>query len=58
MRTHFFDRFVEQGIPMPDETVLQDPRNVANTIVFAAKMPHGSDVQEIVVTSPFEGGWP
>ena len=58
MRTHFFDRFVEQGIPMPDEAVLQDPRNVANTIVFAAQMPHGSDVQEIVVTSPFESGWP
>jgi NAD(P)-dependent dehydrogenase (short-subunit alcohol dehydrogenase family) len=58
MRTHFFDRFAEQGIPMPDEAVLQDPRNVANTIVFAAEMPPGSDVQEIVVTSPFESGWP
>jgi len=61
MRTHFFDRFVEQGIPAPDSALLQDPANVARTILFAARMPAGSDVQELqelVVTSPFESGWP
>ncbi|GAC1565657.1 MAG: hypothetical protein NVS3B14_04110 [Ktedonobacteraceae bacterium] len=33
MRTHFFDRFKQQGIPMPDERNLQDPANVADAIV-------------------------
>src|SRR5207244_9461221 len=28
MRTHFFDRFTEQGIPMPEQQNLQDPANV------------------------------
>jgi len=58
MRTHFFDRFAEQGIPAPDDSMLQDPANVARTILFAAKMPRGSDLQELVITSPNEPGWP
>lgn len=58
MRTHFFDRFAEQDIPMPDETTLQDPANVANAILHAAQMPYGSDVQELVITSPNEPAWP
>jgi NAD(P)-dependent dehydrogenase (short-subunit alcohol dehydrogenase family) len=58
MRTHFFDRFVEQGIPMPDENNLQDPRNVAETMLFAVGMPAGSTVQEIIVTPTTETSWP
>lgn len=58
MRTHFFDRFAEQNIPMPDEANLQDPANVARTILFATQMPAGSDVQELVVTAPTEVAWP
>ncbi len=58
MRTHFFDRFEAQGIPAPDDAILQDPANVANAIVFAARMPRGSDLQELVITSPAEPGWP
>ena len=58
MRTHFFDRFVEQGIPMPDEANLQDPANVANTILFAARMPLGSAMQEVIVTPMTETSWP
>lgn len=49
MRTHFFDRFEEQGIPMPDPDKLQDPANVAETIVFAVRMPAGSVMQEVMV---------
>ena len=45
MRTHFFDRFVEQGIPMPEEGNLQDPANVAQVIVFAAQVPPESALQ-------------
>lgn len=58
MRTHFFDRFVEQGIPMPDESNLQDPANVAQTILFAVAMPKGSDLQEVIVTPRTETSWP
>ncbi len=58
MRTHFFDRFVEQGIPMPDEANLQDPANVADVIVYAVGMPANSALQEVLVTPPTETSWP
>lgn len=58
MRTHFFDRFVDQGIPMPDEANLQDPANVAQTMLFAVNMPPGSTLQEVIVTPPTETSWP
>lgn len=58
MRTHFFDRFAEQGIPAPDAATLQDPANVARAILFAVQMPPGSDLQELVITPPNESGWP
>ena len=58
MSTHFFDRFVEQGIPMPDPKNLQDPANVAATIVFATKVPPESAVQEVIITPLTETSWP
>ncbi len=58
MRTHFFDRFAEQGIPMPDMASLQDPANVAEVILFAVRMPAGSALQEVIVTPPNETSWP
>jgi NAD(P)-dependent dehydrogenase (short-subunit alcohol dehydrogenase family) len=58
MRTHFFDRFSVQGIPLPPEENLQDPQHVAQTILFAVTMPQGSVVQEILVTAPLEMSWP
>ncbi|MDQ3855613.1 MAG: SDR family oxidoreductase [Chloroflexota bacterium] len=58
MRTHFFDRFVEQGIPLPDEAGLQEPANVAEVILTAVTMPEGSVLQEVVVTPPTEPSWP
>ena len=58
MATHFFDRFPEQGIPMPDERNLQDPANVAASIVFAVMMPPESVVQEVMVTPLTETSWP
>ncbi|MCZ7572118.1 MAG: SDR family oxidoreductase [Ardenticatenaceae bacterium] len=58
MRTHFFDRFREQDIPMPDERNLQDPANVAQAILFAAQMPPESVVQEVIVTPLTETSWP
>ena len=58
MRTHFFDRFVEQGIPMPEEQNLQDPANVAQAIVFAAQVPPDSAIQEVIITPMSETSWP
>jgi NAD(P)-dependent dehydrogenase (short-subunit alcohol dehydrogenase family) len=58
MRTHFFDRFVEQGIPLPEEQNLQDPANVARVIVFAARVPPESALQEVIITPLTETSWP
>jgi NAD(P)-dependent dehydrogenase (short-subunit alcohol dehydrogenase family) len=58
MRTNFFDRFRDQGIPMPEEKNLQDPANVAAAIVFAAQVPAESAVQEVIITPMTETSWP
>jgi NAD(P)-dependent dehydrogenase (short-subunit alcohol dehydrogenase family) len=58
MRTHFFDRFPEQGIPMPDPARLQDPANVARAIVLALQLPPESVMQEMIITPLEESSWP
>jgi NADP-dependent 3-hydroxy acid dehydrogenase YdfG len=58
MRTHFFDRFADQGIPMPEMEKLQDPANVARAINFAAQTPPESAVQELIITPVTESSWP
>lgn len=58
MQTHFFDRFVEQGIPLPDPGNLQDPATVAETMVFAAQVPAKSALQELIITPMNETSWP
>jgi NAD(P)-dependent dehydrogenase (short-subunit alcohol dehydrogenase family) len=58
MRTHFFDRFKEQGIPMPDPEKLQDPAVVADAIVYAVQVPPQSAVQELMITPVNETSWP
>ena len=58
MQTGFFDRFAEQGIPLPDPATLQDPADVARTIVYLAEMPEGSVLQELVITPVNEPSWP
>ena len=58
MRTRFFDRFLDQGIPLPDEQNLQDPADVARVILFAVTLPAGSVVQEVIVTPLGEPSWP
>jgi NAD(P)-dependent dehydrogenase (short-subunit alcohol dehydrogenase family) len=58
MKTHWFDGFPDQGIPLPDEQHLQEPSNVAQSILHAVRMPRGSAVQEIMVTPLTETSWP
>lgn len=58
MRTGWFDAFPEQGIPMPDVSSLQNPANVARTILFAVQLPPDSSMQEVMVTPMTETSWP
>jgi NAD(P)-dependent dehydrogenase (short-subunit alcohol dehydrogenase family) len=58
MKTHWFDRFPEQGIPMPDEAHLQEPTTVADAILYAVCLPRGSAMQEMIVTPLTETSWP
>lgn len=58
MQTHFFDRFIEQGIPLLDSQNLQDPATVAVAIVFAVQLPPTSVLQEMLITPPDETSWP
>jgi NAD(P)-dependent dehydrogenase (short-subunit alcohol dehydrogenase family) len=58
MRTGFFERFKEQGIPLPDPGQLQDPADVARAIVYAVGLPPTSVIQELVITPPDEPSWP
>ncbi|GCE02755.1 SDR family oxidoreductase [Dictyobacter aurantiacus] len=58
MNTHFFDRFAQQDIPMPDPQHLQDPAIVAATIVHAAHVPPTSAIQEVLITPMTETSWP
>jgi len=58
MRTHWFDKFPEQGIPLPDERHLQDPATVAEAILYAAAVPSGSSMQELILTPMTETSWP
>nr|MBA3449717.1 SDR family oxidoreductase [Chloroflexia bacterium] len=58
MDTHWFDRFPEQGIPLPDAKHLQDPAIVADAIAYAVSLPRGSAMQEMMVTPLSETSWP
>jgi NADP-dependent 3-hydroxy acid dehydrogenase YdfG len=57
MQTAFFDGRDEQYRPPPDAK-LNDPANVARTVVFALGQPAGCEVRELVVTPATEGSWP
>ncbi len=57
MRTAFFDGRTEQYRPGPD-AVLNDPDDVAATVLFALQQPPGCEVRELVVTTSTEPSWP
>jgi NAD(P)-dependent dehydrogenase (short-subunit alcohol dehydrogenase family) len=57
MHTPFFDGRDEQYKPPPDAK-LNDPDNVAETVVFALNQPAGCEVRELVVCSSEESSWP
>jgi NAD(P)-dependent dehydrogenase (short-subunit alcohol dehydrogenase family) len=57
MRTSFFDGRPEQYKPGP-EAGLNDPADVASTIVFALGQPAGCEIRELVVCPDTETSWP
>jgi NAD(P)-dependent dehydrogenase (short-subunit alcohol dehydrogenase family) len=57
MRTSFFDGRPEQYRPGP-EAGLNDPADVARTVIFALGQPAGCEVRELVVCPSTETSWP
>jgi NAD(P)-dependent dehydrogenase (short-subunit alcohol dehydrogenase family) len=57
MRTHFFDGRPEQFMPAPDQH-LNDPRDVARSVVFALRQPPGCELRELLVVPATEPSWP
>jgi NAD(P)-dependent dehydrogenase (short-subunit alcohol dehydrogenase family) len=57
MNTAFFDGRDEQYKP-PADAMLNDPRDVAATVVFALEMPPGCELRELVVCPAVEPSWP
>jgi NAD(P)-dependent dehydrogenase (short-subunit alcohol dehydrogenase family) len=57
MHTPFFDGRDDQYKPPPD-VVLNQPENVAETVVFALSQPAGCEIREMVVCAPTESSWP
>jgi NAD(P)-dependent dehydrogenase (short-subunit alcohol dehydrogenase family) len=57
MHTPFFDGRDEQYKPPPDAK-LNEPENVAETVVFALSQPAGCEVREMVVCASTESSWP
>lgn len=57
MKTRFFDARDEQYKPQ-DDSRLQDPRDVADAVLFVLGMPPTSEIRELVVTHPEEDSWP
>lgn len=57
MHTAFFDDRDEKYKPPPDAK-LNDPRDVAETVLFALRQPSGCQVREMVVCPSVESSWP
>jgi len=57
MRTRFFDDRDEQYRPGPDAQ-LNDPVDVARTVLFALQQPRGCEIRELMVFPEEEPSWP
>lgn len=57
MHTAFFDSRDEQYKPPPDAK-LNQPGDVAETVIFAMSQPAGCEVRELVVCASTESSWP
>jgi NAD(P)-dependent dehydrogenase (short-subunit alcohol dehydrogenase family) len=57
MKTHFFDGRPEEFKPTAGQR-LNDPADVAQTVVFALRQPPGVELRELIVTPAGEPSWP
>ncbi|OBH02822.1 SDR family oxidoreductase [Mycobacterium sp. E1747] len=57
MHTPFFDARTEQYKP-PADAKLNQPGDVAETVLFALSQPAGCEVRELVVCASTESSWP
>jgi NADP-dependent 3-hydroxy acid dehydrogenase YdfG len=57
MKTHFFDDRPEHFKPAPDQ-LLNNPADVARTVLFALRQPAGCELRELVVAPAGEPSWP
>jgi NAD(P)-dependent dehydrogenase (short-subunit alcohol dehydrogenase family) len=57
MRTQFFDGRPEQFKPAAGQH-LNDPRDVARSVVFALRQPPGCELRELLVAPATEPSWP
>ena len=57
MDTTFFDGRPENFKPAPGQ-LLNDPRDVARSVVFALRQPPGVELRELLVTPAGEPSWP
>lgn len=57
MRTSFFDDRPEAYKPAADAQ-LNDPADVARTVVFALQQPRGCEIRELVICPEEEPSWP
>jgi NAD(P)-dependent dehydrogenase (short-subunit alcohol dehydrogenase family) len=57
MRTRFFDERPDEFKPAADQ-LLNDPADVARTVVFALRQPLGCELRELLVAPAGEPSWP
>jgi NAD(P)-dependent dehydrogenase (short-subunit alcohol dehydrogenase family) len=57
MKTRFFDDRPEDFKPAPDQ-LLNEPSDVARSVVFALRQPVGVEVRELLITPAGEPSWP
>lgn len=57
MRTAFFDGRDEKYRP-PSDATLNDPKEVAQAVLFALTRPPGVELRELVITPEREPSWP
>lgn len=57
MHTSFFDERDDQYKP-PADSILADPGDVADTLMWVLSRPAGIEVRELAVMAPVEGSWP
>ncbi len=57
MRTHFFDDRPEEFKPGAGQH-LNDPSDVARSVLFALRQPPGCEIRELMVTPAGEPSWP